>query len=74
MAYDQTDRLLSAADRLDAQLRHAQPTEILRAAHQEFGDKLALVSSFVVLAALVHETLVGVRSRSFPAISGWRIL
>jgi phosphoadenosine phosphosulfate reductase len=55
MAYDQTDRLLSAADRLDAQLRHAQPTEILRAAHQEFGDKLALVSSFgAESAVLLH--------------------
>ena len=32
------------------------------------GVAFALVSSFVVLAALVHETLVGVRSRSFPAL------
>ncbi|MDO8212107.1 complex I subunit 5 family protein [Conexibacter sp. CPCC 206217] len=32
------------------------------------GVTFALVSSFVVLAALVHEVLDGVRSRTFPAL------
>lgn len=32
------------------------------------GVTFALLSSFVVLAALVHETLEGVRSRTFPAL------
>ncbi|MDP1642362.1 MAG: phosphoadenylyl-sulfate reductase [Phenylobacterium sp.] len=54
MAYDQTDHL-SAADRLDGELRHAEPTEIIAAAHREFGDKLALVSSFgAESAVLLH--------------------
>src|SRR5690606_3142819 len=33
------------------------------------GVAFALLSSFVVLAALVHETLEGVRSRTFPALT-----
>ena len=33
------------------------------------GIAFALLSSFVVLAALVHETLEGVRSRTFPALA-----
>ncbi|MDO8411826.1 MAG: phosphoadenylyl-sulfate reductase [Phenylobacterium sp.] len=54
MAYDQTDRP-SIADRLDAELRHAEPTEIIAAAHREFGDKLAMVSSFgAESAVLLH--------------------
>jgi multicomponent Na+:H+ antiporter subunit D len=33
------------------------------------GVTFALLSSFVVLAALLHETLEGVRSRTFPALA-----
>lgn len=33
------------------------------------GVTFALLSSFVVLSALLHETLEGVRSRSFPALT-----
>lgn len=33
------------------------------------GVTFALLSSLVVLSALVHETLVGVRSRTFPALA-----
>ena len=54
MAYDQTDHL-SVADRLDGELRHAEPTEIIAAAHREYGDKLAMVSSFgAESAVLLH--------------------
>jgi phosphoadenosine phosphosulfate reductase len=34
------------AEALNARLRHAEPQEILRAAVERFGDRLALVSSF----------------------------
>ncbi|HEY0436821.1 MAG TPA: phosphoadenosine phosphosulfate reductase family protein, partial [Phenylobacterium sp.] len=43
------------AARLDAELRHAHPRTILEAAVAEFGDKLALVSSFgAESAVLLH--------------------
>ena len=45
MAYDQTDQPTLAA-RLDAELRHAHPITILKAAVETFGDRLAMVSSF----------------------------
>mgnify|MGYP001187701872 FL=1 len=55
MAYDHTDRLTSRAQELDAELRHAQPEAVLRAAHEAFGDRLALVSSFgAESAVLLH--------------------
>lgn len=55
MAYDQLDRPLSRAIRLDAELRDAEPLEIIRRAREEFGDKLALVSSFgAESAVLLH--------------------
>ena len=46
MAYDQLERPLSRAARLDAELREADAKDIIRRARQEFGDKLAIVSSF----------------------------
>ncbi len=45
MAYDQEEPT-SLALHLDADLRHADPTAILQAAIDRFGDRLALVSSF----------------------------
>jgi phosphoadenosine phosphosulfate reductase len=52
MAYDIAE---TRASILDAQLRHAHPKEILEAAVAEFGDKLALVSSFgAESAVLLH--------------------
>jgi phosphoadenosine phosphosulfate reductase len=45
LAYDQTDQPTLAA-RLDAELRHAHPITILEAAVENFGDRLAMVSSF----------------------------
>jgi len=55
MAYDDLDRPRSLAARLDAELRHAHPTTILRAAIDTFGDRLSLVSSFgAESAVLLH--------------------
>lgn len=46
---------LTRAQELNAQLREAQPAEILRAAMDLYGDKLALVSSFgTESAVLLH--------------------
>ena len=54
-AYDVSDRQLSLAVRLDAELRHAHPRTILEEAVETFGDKLALVSSFgAESAVLLH--------------------
>jgi phosphoadenosine phosphosulfate reductase len=54
MAYEGSE-MLSAADELNARLRDAEPQEILRAAIDLYGDKLALVSSFgAESAVLLH--------------------
>ncbi len=55
MAFDRVESELSVADRLNEELRDAQPLEILRRAHEVYGDKLALVSSFgAESAVLLH--------------------
>ena len=55
MAYDQLERPLSRAAALDAELREADALEVIRRAREEFGDKLALVSSFgAESAVLLH--------------------
>ena len=55
MAYDDLERPRSLAARLDAELRHAHPSTILRAAVDTYGDRLALVSSFgAESAVLLH--------------------
>ncbi|HEY2358121.1 MAG TPA: phosphoadenylyl-sulfate reductase [Phenylobacterium sp.] len=55
MAYDTSERFLTLAARLDAELRHAHPRMVLEAAVEAFGDKLALVSSFgAESAVLLH--------------------
>lgn len=55
LAYDTSDRYLTLAARLDAELRHAHPRTVLEAAVETFGDKLALVSSFgAESAVLLH--------------------
>jgi phosphoadenosine phosphosulfate reductase len=55
VAYDTTDRHLTLAARLDAELRHAHPRTVLEAAVETFGDRLALVSSFgAESAVLLH--------------------
>jgi phosphoadenosine phosphosulfate reductase len=54
MAYEGSE-VLSRVDELNARLRDAQPQEILRAAIDLYGDKLALVSSFgAESAVLLH--------------------
>ena len=55
LAYDISDRHLTLAARLDAELRHAHPRTVLEEAAETFGDKLALVSSFgAESAVLLH--------------------
>ena len=55
IAYQDVDRPLTLAQRLDAQLRHAEPQEILQAAIDALGDEVALVSSFgAESAVLLH--------------------
>lgn len=55
MAYDQLERPLSRAGRLDRDLREADAKTIIRRAREEFGDKLAIVSSFgAESAVLLH--------------------
>ncbi len=65
MAYDQTGATAPGlAARLDAELRDAHPLTILRAAHEHFGDRLALVSSFGAESAV----LLHLASQVSPAI------
>jgi phosphoadenosine phosphosulfate reductase len=55
MAFDNLERPLPLAARLDAELRRAHPSTILTAAVETFGDSLALVSSFgAESAVLLH--------------------
>jgi phosphoadenosine phosphosulfate reductase len=55
MAYDRFETTQSVADRLNEELRDASPVEVLRRAHELYGDKLALVSSFgAESAVLLH--------------------
>ena len=57
IAYQDVDRHASLAQRLNAELRRAEPQVILQAALDALGDQVALVSSFgaesVVLLHLV---------------------
>lgn len=68
MAYDQIGGTSAGlAARLDAELRDAHPLTILRAAHEHYGDKLALVSSFgAESAVLLH--LAAQVSPSIPVL------
>ncbi len=55
MAFDLTDRPASLAQRLDESLKSAHPVDIIEAAHDAFGERLALVSSFgAESAVLLH--------------------
>jgi len=55
MAYDQSDRPKTEAERLDADLRDAHPETIIRVAQERFPGRLALVSSFgAESAVLLH--------------------
>ena len=55
LALDDADISVSLAARLDAELRHAQPFDVLKSAVAHFGDDLALVSSFgAESAVLLH--------------------
>jgi phosphoadenosine phosphosulfate reductase len=65
MAYDQSDVAPGLAARLDAELRDAHPLEILTRAHETFGAKLALVSSFGAESAV----LLHLAARVSPDIS-----
>jgi len=55
MAFDQLERPSLLPHELDAALRNAHPADIIRAADEAFGDRLALVSSFgAESAVLLH--------------------
>jgi len=55
MAFDQIDRPRTLAQSFDADLRDAHPADIIAAAVEAFGDRLALVSSFgAESAVLLH--------------------
>jgi len=55
LAYDLSDRDLTLAARLDAELRHAHPRTVMEAAVETFRGRLALVSSFgAESAVLLH--------------------
>ena len=68
MAYDQIGGTAAGlAARLGAELRDAHPLTVLRAAHDHFGDRLTLVSSFgAESAVLLH--LVSQVSPSIPVL------
>lgn len=53
--------------RLDAELRHAHPRTVLEAAHDAFGERLALVSSFGAESAVLLD-LVAKVDRSIPVL------
>jgi phosphoadenosine phosphosulfate reductase len=63
MAYDNVESPLaqSRADVLDLQLRDAHPREILAAAVREYGDSLALVSSFGAESAVLLHLIAQVK-------------
>jgi phosphoadenosine phosphosulfate reductase len=62
MAYDlSSDRSLTLAARLDAELRHAHPRTVLEAAVETFGDSLALVSSFGAESAVLLDLVAKVK-------------
>jgi phosphoadenosine phosphosulfate reductase len=55
IAYQDVERPQTLAERLNAELRDAHPSEILAAAFEAFGDDVALVSSFgAESAVLLH--------------------
>jgi phosphoadenosine phosphosulfate reductase len=65
VAFDELQRpSANLAARLNAELRHAHPRTILEAAHDAFGDKLALVSSFGAESAVLLDLV----SKVDPAI------
>jgi phosphoadenosine phosphosulfate reductase len=68
MAFDQLDRTQDTrAARLDAELRNAHPRTVIEAAYAEFGDRLALVSSFgAESAVLLH--LAAQVSKDIPVL------
>jgi phosphoadenosine phosphosulfate reductase len=61
MAFDTLERSANLAARLDAELRHAHPRTILEAAVENFGDKLALVSSFGAESAVLLDLAAKVK-------------
>ena len=68
MAFDQLDRTQDTrAARLDAELRNAHPRTVIEAAYAEFGDRLALVSTFgAESAVLLH--LAAQVSKDIPVL------
>ena len=66
MAFDQLEQP-SLAARLNAELREAHPTTVIRAALDQFGERLALVSSFgAESAVLLH--LAAQVSKDIPVL------
>ncbi|MGI9170271.1 MAG: phosphoadenylyl-sulfate reductase [Caulobacteraceae bacterium] len=53
LAFEQIDRRRAAASGLGADLRDAHPADIVAAAMDEFGDRLAIVSSFGAESAVL---------------------
>ena len=68
LAYDQIERPhVSPAQRLNAELRDAHPATVIAAAHEYYGDRLALVSSFgAESAVLLH--LAAQVSKDIPVL------
>jgi len=64
MAFDQIDRPRTRAQRLDADLRNADPATILRAATQEFPGRIALVSSFGAESAVLLHMIAKIDQKS----------
>jgi len=67
VAYDISQRPLTLAARLDAELRHAHPRTVLEAAVETFGDRLALVSSFGAESAVLLDLVSRVK-RDLPVL------
>jgi phosphoadenosine phosphosulfate reductase len=69
LAYDteQDVTVPSLAARLDAELRHAHPRTVIEAAVEQFGDRLALVSSFGAESAVLLHIAAQVK-RDIPVL------
>jgi phosphoadenosine phosphosulfate reductase len=68
MAFDLSERPgRTLAQRLDAELRHAHPLDVIKRAHALYGDKLALVSSFGAESAVLLHMAAQV-DRSIPVL------
>ena len=67
MAYDELDSISDLAGRLDDRLRASDPRDIITAAGETFGSRLALVSSFGAESAVLLHLAAQVRP-SIPVL------